>query len=80
MGDSSDTHGRLAGDNIWTPGNAANKPSKPRNQIDPREDSLLPVGPLHTSALNMKSLITPDVGDPELVARAKAGELDAFEA
>ena len=28
----------------------------------------------------MKSLITPEVGDPELVARAKAGELDAFEA
>ena len=35
---------------------------------------------IHSSALNTTSQANPEVSDAELVARARAGELDAFEA
>jgi RNA polymerase sigma-70 factor, ECF subfamily len=51
-----------------------------RNRIDGREGGLLPVSALQRSAENMTNQTASELGDPELVARAKAGELDAFEA
>jgi RNA polymerase sigma-70 factor (ECF subfamily) len=60
--------------------NFARDPGTLRKQIDPRLGSLIPIVTLHQSAWNMINQITPEVGDPELVARAKAGELAAFEA
>jgi RNA polymerase sigma-70 factor, ECF subfamily len=51
-----------------------------RNQIDPRQGGLLPVVRQHQPAPNMTHNTIPETGDSDLVARAKAGEQDAFEA
>ena len=48
--------------------------------LDPRQGSLLPIDAFHQSASNMTNQTTSEIDDKELVARAKAGELDAFEA
>ena len=50
-----------------------------RNRIDPHQGGLLPVGGHQQSAPNMTHQTTSEASDSELVARAKAGELDAFE-
>jgi RNA polymerase sigma-70 factor, ECF subfamily len=50
------------------------------NRIDPREGGLLPVGAHHQSTADMTNQATSESRDAELVARAQAGELDAFEA
>jgi RNA polymerase sigma-70 factor (ECF subfamily) len=50
------------------------------NSIDPRRAGLLPVGTIYQRALNMTDQTAPQISDAEQVARAKAGDLDAFEA
>ena len=48
--------------------------------LDRRRAGLLPVGAVHQSVSNMTNPTTSEIGDKELVVRAKAGALDAFEA
>ena len=49
-------------------------------RFDPGRTSLLPFNGFSHRASTMTNQTTPEVSDPELVARARAGELDAFEA
>ena len=63
-----------------TPGEPAGETPTLLYWIDPRRAHLLPVGTIHRSVSNMTNQTAPEVSDTDLVARAKAGELDAFEA